>query len=250
MSARYQHLVQVPAGAHCSDPGAYVSALVHQAEREGVVHVQGQALGWERHGSQIVGLQVAGHGCVKADRVVIAAGIGSAALARALGDAVPLASERGYHIVLPLRPGDPPPLAPVMPSDGKMAITLTAQGLRLAGQVELATTDAAPDWRRADVLWRHAARMLSDEAWAATTVAAHRHARTVPPGVARWMGHRPSMADGLPSIGPSRRHPEVIHAFGHGHVGLAAAPITAQWVREWIVAGEAPHAAAQACRPR
>jgi glycine/D-amino acid oxidase-like deaminating enzyme len=53
------------------------------------------------------------------------------------------------------------------------------------------------------------------------------------------MGHRPSIADGLPVIGPSRATPHVLHAFGHGHVGLAAAPVTARWIAA-LVEGAAP----------
>lgn len=49
-----------------------------------------------------------------------------------------------------------------------------------------------------------------------------------------WMGHRPSPADGVPVIGKLSRHPGIIAAFGHGHVGIAAAPKTADMVFEEI----------------
>ncbi|MFX5776958.1 hypothetical protein ABTE06_22095, partial [Acinetobacter baumannii] len=77
------------------------------------------------------------------------------------------------------------PRTPLMPSDGKMGNTMTRQGLRAAGQVELARVDAPPDWRRADIQLRHA---LS--AYPALGEGAK-------PDVARWMGHRPSTPDGL-----------------------------------------------------
>jgi D-amino-acid dehydrogenase len=35
-----------------------------------------------------------------------------------------------------------------MPSDGKMALTPTLGGLRVAGQVDLAAVSAPPEWRR------------------------------------------------------------------------------------------------------
>jgi D-amino-acid dehydrogenase len=53
------------------------------------------------------------------------------------------------------------------------------------------------------------------------------------------MGHRPSIADGLPVIGPASGCADVIHAFGHGHVGLASAPKTAELVAD-LIAGRAP----------
>jgi D-amino-acid dehydrogenase len=54
-----------------------------------------------------------------------------------------------------------------------------------------------------------------------------------------WMGFRPSMPDSLPVIGPSSRGPEVIHAYGHGHIGLTLAPITARIVAD-LAAGRQP----------
>ena len=41
------------------------------------------------------------------------------------------------------------------------------------------------------------------------------------------MGFRPSMPDSLPVIGPSRGGDDVILAFGHGHLGVTLAPVTA-----------------------
>jgi D-amino-acid dehydrogenase len=48
------------------------------------------------------------------------------------------------------------------------------------------------------------------------------------------MGFRPSIPDSLPVIGPSRGGAEVIHAFGHGHLGVTLAPITARMVAAMI----------------
>ena len=54
-----------------------------------------------------------------------------------------------------------------------------------------------------------------------------------------WMGHRPSLPDSLPVLGPSRASPDVMYAFGHGHVGMTAAPMTGKIVGE-LVAGRPP----------
>ena len=54
-----------------------------------------------------------------------------------------------------------------------------------------------------------------------------------------WMGHRPSLPDSLPVIGPSRATSDVIYAFGHGHVGMTAAPMTGKVVAD-LVAGRPP----------
>ena len=106
-----------------------------------------------------------------------------------------------------------------MTSDGKSANTATSAGLRIAGQVEIATVDAAPDWRRADLLLEQAA---------ATYPSLRRDLEGR--AISRWMGHRPSTPDGLPVIDRSTRSPDILYAFGHGHVGLAAGPMTGNLV--------------------
>ncbi len=142
------------------------------------------------------------------------------------GDRVPLETERGYHAVI-TQPGIAPRY-PVMPSDGKMACVMTPQGLRLAGQVELAGLDAAPNWRRAEVLRDFARQVFPDLR------------RDLPEGAVKvWMGHRPSMPDGLPCIGPASGCGDVVHAFGHGHVGLTAGAATGRLVAD-LVGGRQP----------
>ena len=165
-------------------------------------------------------------GQLPCDKAVISAGIASWELARQAGDMPSLESERGYHVVA----GNAAIQLdiPVQPSDTRMGMTLTDAGLRGAGQVELASAGTPPDWRRAGILLEHLKRAF--------------------PGlpqdlslqdVDRWLGHRPSTPDGLPVIGTSSASPDIVHAFGHGHVGLASAPMTARLVAV-IVRGDPP----------
>jgi D-amino-acid dehydrogenase len=250
---RYGLGIRVAAGGHCLDPGAYVAALVRQAEAEGARLVRARAIGFAFEGARLSAVRT-DQGEVACSRAVIAAGIASAALACQVGDRIPMASERGYHVVLanaPVRLS-----LPVMPSDGKMAMTPTRGGLRVAGQVELASVSAAPDWRRAELLAGFARRMfpaLSGDAGAEAGTEAGTDAGGVA-GVdaasptSRWLGHRPSTPDGLPVIGPSPARPDVLHAFGHGHVGLAAAPATAELVAD-LLTGRSPAIDPQPYRP-
>src|SRR5260370_1366203 len=55
-----------------------------------------------------------------------------------------------------------------------------------------------------------------------------------------WMGHRPSLPDSLPVLGPSPASPDVIYAFGHGHVGMTAAPMTGKIVADLVAGRPAP----------
>jgi D-amino-acid dehydrogenase len=49
-------------------------------------------------------------------------------------------------------------------------------------------------------------------------------------GASQWMGHRPALPDSVPVIGPSRRGSQVLYAFGHGHLGVTQAAITAKCI--------------------
>ena len=225
LDRRYTFGVLVEEAGHCRDPGAYVAALVALATSEGAVWQRCRATGFELEAGRLRAVETDA-GPIACDAAIICAGAHSKALAAAAGDRVPLESERGYHAVL--RDPETGPRIPLMPSDGKMAITMTDGGLRCAGQVEIAGLDAAPDWRRTAVLRDHLLRCF--------------------PGLPRdlpaerielWMGHRPSMPDGLPCIGPSRATPDILYAFGHGHVGLVAAARTGRIVAQ-MVGGRAP----------
>lgn len=229
LDRRYGFAVLVEEGGHCRDPGAYVAALVALAEALGVRRVAGRATGFRIEGGRLRAVRTE-FDEIAADRAVISAGAHSRALAAAVGDRLPLETERGYHAMIrPPPEGERPegelpgPRTPLMPSDGKMSITLTAGGLRCAGQVEIAGLTAAPNWQRAAILRDHLLRSFPDLP------------RDLPADrVAFWMGHRPSMPDGLPCIGLSRATPDVVHAFGHGHVGLVAAPRTAKLVAQML----------------
>ena len=215
----------------CRDPGAYVAALVRHAVAQGAELRRGGSASASASRARRLRAVRTQDGEIAADKAVIAAGARSKALAAAAGDRVPLETERGYHAVI----ADPgvAPRYPVMPSDGKMACVMTPQGLRLAGQVELAGLEAAPNWRRAAVLRDFARQVFPGLP-----------ADLPPEKVKVWMGHRPSTPDGLPCIGLASGCPDVVHAFGHGHVGLTAGAATARLVADLIAGTNSSVAAA------
>lgn len=224
LSLTYRFGAFVAEGAHCTDPGAYVADIVDAARERGAVLRQARATGFAVVKGRLAAVTT-DQGRIDCDRAVICAGIHSKVLAHAAGDRVLLASERGYHGVI-ASPAAGPRL-PIMPSDGRMANTPTPAGLRLSGQVELAHVDAEPDWARVEILVRHAV----------TTYPAL--GPRVGLTIDRWMGHRPSTPDGRPVIGVASASPDIFHAFGHGHVGLASGPITGRIVADLIAGRDA-----------
>jgi D-amino-acid dehydrogenase len=225
LDRHYKFALLVEENGQCRDPGAYVAALIRHAVAQGAALRRARATGLRIQDRRLQAVMTDA-GDIACDRAVLAAGAWSKVLARQAGDSVPLETERGYHIVVQ-NPGIEPRY-PVMPSDGKMGCAMTPQGLRLGGQVELAGLDADPNWKRADVLLKFARKVYPG----------------IPEGLSLdnvkvWMGHRPSMPDGLPCLGPASGCPDVIHAFGHGHVGLTAGATTGLVVAD-IVAGRTP----------
>ncbi|SHJ45800.1 D-amino-acid dehydrogenase [Roseomonas rosea] len=209
---------------HCTDPGAYVAALVDRAVAEGATLRRAKATGFRLEGGRLKAVRT-GEGEILADRAVIAAGAHSKPLSAAAGSRVPLETERGYHaVILGAQTG---PRIPIMPSDGKMGITATRAGLRASGQVEIAGLAAAPNWKRAEILRDHLLRAFP------------KLPRDLPPEkLAFWMGHRPSMPDGLPCLGHAAATPDIVLAFGHGHVGLVAGPRSGEAAAALAAGGE------------
>lgn len=217
----FRHGVFLPEGGHTLDPGGLVQAYAEVLRREGGEIRAERVLGFESGSDGVTGLRTDA-GLRPADAVVVAAGAWSHRLAAQIGDKVPLESERGYHMVVGHQPV--PTRRPVSFIERRFMATTMNMGLRLAGTVEFAGLDAAPNWGRADKLVEHARRAFATLSTETTS---------------RWMGHRPSTPDSLPVIGRAPGSANVIYAFGHGHLGLTGSAITGGIVAD-LVGGRPP----------
>ena len=108
-------LARVGGHGHIKDPGHYVKALAAHAEANGARMIRGEAEGVVREDGKVTGVRVSGD-VVPADAAVVATGVWSKKLCKALGLDVPLETERGYHIELFQRPD--PPATPAIPQGG------------------------------------------------------------------------------------------------------------------------------------
>ena len=224
LEPRYRFGILVDEDGHCRNPGAYVAALVAHARKLGADLVTGRATGLRIEGGRLKAV-LTETGAIACEKAVIAAGARSRQLARTAGDDVPLDVERGYHVSI--AGANHGPRIPIMLSDRKLAVTMTETGLRGAGQVEIAGLDRAPDWRRAEVLRQHLLGLFPGLP------------RDLPADrVKTWMGFRPSMPDGLPCLGHASATADVIHAFGHGHIGLVSSARSGRIVAELLAGAE------------
>lgn len=151
------------------------------------------------------------------NKLVVACGAWSGILAQQLGEFIPIEAERGYHVTLSDFEGLAP-RHPIMSPAHKVISTPMSAGLRIAGMVEFGGF-LPPDYRRSSILQQQLSQLFPN----------------VKGGTASsWMGHRPTLPDSLPVISQSARHKNVFYAFGHQHVGLTAAPMTATLIANLI----------------
>ncbi|GIQ76764.1 FAD-binding oxidoreductase [Bradyrhizobium sp. RD5-C2] len=222
---RYKFGVVVEEAGHCRDPGAYVAALAAHAIASGAERIVAKAIGLKLAGDRLVAV-VTETGEIACDAAVVAAGARSKQLTTSIGDPLPLETERGYHVMI--ENPESGPRNSMMASDAKMVVNWTDKGLRAAGTVEIAGLDAAPNWKRAEILRQHLLSMFP------------KLPRDIPPSrIKTWFGHRPSMPDGRPCIGLSRASRDVVYAFGHGHVGLVGSARTGRLVAQ-LLSGKVP----------
>jgi len=225
LSREFTRGILVEENGHLGNPHRMVQGLAQEIRRNGGEIHQVRATGFALEGGRLKAIR-SERGDFLCDAAVVAAGAWSRPLAAGLGDAVPLETERGYHIMI--RHPEVMPRLPVADADGKFVGTPMETGLRFAGTVELAGLQAPPDWRRARILLEQGRRLLPGL-----------KASYPEDELSVWMGHRPSLPDSLPCLGPSAGSPDVVYAFGHGHVGMAASPMTGKLVAD-LVAGRAP----------
>ena len=169
------------------------------------------------HIKQVADKQVQLHtsqGQMVADKVVIAMGAHAKDLVKQVtGVSVPLDTERGYHYMLPQETGRLN--VPVSSADRRFIMTPMDGGLRLAGTVEYAGLHAKPNMQRARNLLALANPMLKQPLNAQEAT--------------EWMGFRPTIIDSLPVID---RVGNVFLSFGHQHLGLTHAALSAQLLQQ------------------
>lgn len=219
-----------PHGMHTIDPFKVVQTLAERFTTDGGTVQRGRVRGFRRDGDRVTAVRLS-DAELPAKAVVIAAGRASGELTRLLGFNAPLVAERGYHVML--APDNVRFDMPVSPAERGFFITPMADGLRVAGTVELAAPHQPPSWHRADLLIQHL--------------------KAIFPGVggaeqSRWIGERPSLPDFRPAIGRAPRLANVYCGYGHQHVGLTLATATGRLIARQMEGEELP-AALAACDP-
>jgi D-amino-acid dehydrogenase len=210
ISPAFKSAVAIKGQGRTVDPGRLGKVLAAKAKARGAQFLHGQVtriVAMAEHGYRLE----TDRGNHTTRKLVIAAGAWSARLLSTLGVRVPLEAERGYHLVF-----KDPGLSlshSLMDVDHKFVASSMEAGVRSAGTAEFAGLDAPPDYRRARVFQRHTKALLPN---------------LNTDSCEEWMGPRPSSPDSVPYVGPVPGHRGLFAGFGHGHLGLTGAPMTAR----------------------
>jgi D-amino-acid dehydrogenase len=154
-------------------------------------------------------------------QLVLAAGVWSPLVARDLGLDLPIQPARGYSLTMSA-PASMPRHALVL-GERKVAITPLGDRLRLTGRLEIGEMGRAPNPHWISAIQRAACEYIQIDG--------------NPDIRETWAGLRPTTPDGLPIIGFSPKHSNLILATGHAMLGLTLGPGTGQIVAE-IANGE------------
>ncbi|HRE29471.1 MAG TPA: FAD-dependent oxidoreductase, partial [Anaerolineales bacterium] len=142
---------------------------------------------------------------------------------RDLGLSLPVQPARGYSLTA--RAPRVMPRQALLLGERRVAVTPLGDRLRITGRLELSGLDTTPSARHLAGIERAVrAYIVLDEPLSVE---------------ATWAGLRPTTPDGVPLIGVSPRHANLIVATGHAMLGLSLGPGTGQVVAE-LANGRSP----------
>lgn len=205
------------------NPSRFVDSLAALLVERGVRFLTDRPFEWFDAGGDRVRAVSVGGERVAGDWFVLAAGAGTAAVARRLGVRLALIGGKGYSFTV--TPYTTVPHA-VLFEDEHVACTPLDGGLRVAGTMELGGIDGVIDARRVEGIARSARTVLRE-----VDLAGRRDL---------WVGPRPVTADGLPVIGRPNGWENVVIGTGHGMYGVTLAPATGVVVADLLLRGRAP----------
>jgi D-amino-acid dehydrogenase len=209
-----------PEDAHL-DPGRLVAGIAERLRAPGAeirTGISVERLVVER--GRVVGAETSA-GVLRANVIVVAAGIRSPSLVRPLGIELLIEPAKGYHLEFADLPR---PRLPLRLFGAKTIVTPLNRAVRMTSKLEL-TPRAGISRRR---ILKGIPKLVSE----------YLDIPEAAPLSGSWFGFRPMTPDGLPYIGRADGIDNLVLATGHGQLGVALAPVTGLLVAE-ILSGEA-----------
>ncbi len=157
------------------------------------------------------------------EQVVLAAGAWSPNVMHGLKLNIPVQPARGYSVTM--SSAKTMPRQPLILGERRVAVTPMGELLRFTGRLELSNHDVTPNPKHIAGIERAVREYIRlDEKLDVKET---------------WAGLRPTTPDGVPIIGISPKHNNLILATGHCMLGLSLGPGTGQIVSE-IANGKTP----------
>jgi len=164
-------------------------------------------------------------GVFTADQWVVAGGSWSGWLASAMGLNLPMQAGKGYSFTVKNVANNT--RIPTIFLEARVAVTPMGPNLRFGGTMEISGINHTINMKRVRGIVNSISKYYPDMSV------------EVPPAQEVWHGLRPCSPDGLPYIGRTNRHDNVILATGHAMMGLSLGPGTGRLVSD-LVAGKSP----------
>jgi D-amino-acid dehydrogenase len=222
LAGRFSHGLLLPQWRFVSDTEGFIAALTDSFLSRGGRRIRFGADRIDESNGRATGVTLANGERIGASQVVIAAGVGARRFFDQLGINVPLEGVAGYQTLL-AEPGVEFQHS-VIYADGGFCFTPMTRGLQIGGTIEFAGRNAAPNFRRAEIILDKARRILPE-------------LRTDKREYG--VGYRPFLPDTKPIIDRSRRLPNVLMAIGHGQLGLTLGATTGRLIAD-LAAGRTP----------
>ncbi len=207
--------VHFPDDAHMS-PAIFVRQMAEQARLLGAdIKTNTAVTGLRIESNKVVGVEI-GAGLLRADQIVVALGSWSPQWAQQLKTNIPVQAGKGYSVTVK-RPARCPQL-PLGFGEARVVTSTLTHTLRFAGTMELSGIDLRINPARVQAILAAPKHYLQDLGPLEM--------------IETWAGLRPCAPDGLPIIGRTKTHPNVILATGHAMMGLSLGPITGQLIAQ------------------
>lgn len=203
------------------DAHKYTSRLTERAQRLGVAFVSGaEVTGFQTQGDCIKGVHTRAW-TFDADAVVLAAGVGTARLAKLAGVRLPVYPLKGYSVTLPITDDVLAPNVSLTDEARKIVVSRLGNRLRIAGTAEVSGYDAEIEMRRA--------RSVLD-----ATTSLFPQMKQAEGEAEYWSGLRPMSSDGSPILGQAGKFRNLYLNTGHGSLGWTLAAGSASALADLI----------------
>ena len=202
ISSNYNFALSFPNHGWLTSPSKYIKTLKDHFVDNGGKFLKDEVLNLEENF-----ILTKDCGKLKADKIVVCAGVWSGKFLKKIDHFVNIESEKGYHIVLKNVNHMPP--SPYMINDLKLAVTPMEKGLRFAGRVEFSGVDSYPSEEQFQIIRNGIRNIYPKLKWEGEEI---------------WSGQRPSTTDSLPVLGESKKYQNLYFAFGGQHVGMTIGP--------------------------